>query len=683
MSRLKERYYITAGLLLLAFIYLHFHAAEIHESASRFVRGKNGQFRLSNTASLQLPTTYEGTAKRIKKLSLYRNSAFDYQGVKKHSEFKDALGTIGRFLSLTSFIVFGPQQSINLDMNHCSDMIVYNKTIPITSKKGLDTPLREVLLRIIRDIDGERDPYLQEMKPYFNTQIRLQVLHDVVDKHWFRMAGSSVFLKEYGYHMMVSRLAYSPDCLRNNPKFSFAYAQLFDTNWNEVKDVHLVVPTNDIKGKRFFKDGGDTFTIMQYPSVLPIPFFHDYDDAGMKYLGPEDARLILVRNKAGYEEPLLVFNAYHQKPTLLDDDEDDHVHMQLKGFRSIWVGWPWQFQRGKLNTDGVQNNDFDSRIYNKVHELQIKNIPRVTNQKNWTPFLSRSLRKSHGYDKEILLVYRWSHLQILQCDIDSPDGKCGFLYSQEEDLKITSKIGPLRGGTPLVSVNKILREYSADLEASLIPEGTEVWLSFARAHLGKCGCGSNFYRPNLAVLIKSAVKVPGSDETKDVFLLSYISSFVSLGIPIIPWDAFKPLDLCSGTNALIPNGISNWKLRTVTESDGVRRFDDVLTLSLSVSDSTVDIVHLKGLLDILANSGDKPFDLNHHSKATDGETEDRGNDKIVCAMEASTGFCVAYGQEIELRQKIGKEDEEDFVFDQYDDSLEQYREALEQAGYSL
>ena len=46
-------------------------------------------------------------------------------------------------------------------------------------------------------------------------------------------------------YFMISRIAYSPHGVKNQPVVSLTYGQLFDRNWNEVKNINLLVPSND------------------------------------------------------------------------------------------------------------------------------------------------------------------------------------------------------------------------------------------------------------------------------------------------------------------------------------------------------------------------------------------------------------------------------------------------------
>ncbi|KAM9926732.1 hypothetical protein OXX80_010503 [Metschnikowia pulcherrima] len=685
MTKQRQRYSVALTCFLVVLIFLYSELR--HHSSGRHMPSYVKSEKADSSMKLQFPASF---SKDISKRDLIKNSAafkvtgFRYDRIIQPGKPTAPSRKSTNLWAISMLRIFGFGVTIGLNLDRCNEALVSKSTVLVSPKKNLNTPLTNIVARMIREIDRGRDPYMREFKPYLDPQIRLQVEYGVVDKHWFNMAGSSVYLKEYGLHMMVSRLAYSPDGSRNNPKFSFAYTQLFDVDWNEVNDMALIVPTNMNDGDRFFTVEGKNYTIAHYPSILPVPFYHDYNDPGMKYLGPEDARVILVQNEAGHEEPLIVYNLHHQKQILLDDDEDDYILKQMAFFRSMWVSWPWQFQRGKYAIEDTKNELFDNRIYNRAKELQIKNTQREKTQKNWTPFVSESARSDSGFDKHLFFVYRWSHLQVLKCDITSDTGKCGFTYTVQENLRVTSKIGPLRGGTPMVSLNSVIGARFHHLLPEMIPEGREIWVGFARAHLWRCGCGNDFYRPNLVVLVKDTAN---GEKSADSYRLSYISSFTPLGVDAIPWDPLRPLDICKGTNAVIPNGISQWDAHSVRESAGNWAADDTLSLALSVSDCTVDVVHVQGVLNTLLNmrgrlltlppAGNPNRDVSRE-KVKKGMSMKPSNDNIVCAMEESTKFCAFYGENVETRKKMAEIYEEEYETVPEDENLELYRFAVEQ-----
>lgn len=548
--------------------------------------------------------------------------------------------------------IFTSEQNLHLDLEKCHKINRQLDGVTVADKIGLVSNIEAIVREIVDSIDRKENSYMGEFLPYLYSQAKLQLEMGVVDQHWFQLAGSSVWLKEYGVHMLVSRLAYSAKARRNNPKFSFLYTQLYDESWKEVSRT-LVVPTTLNLAPNHFQEDDQMYTLMKYPSVLSIPFFHSYNDMLRIFLGSEDPRLILVKNKNGYEEPLIVFNAVHQKPEWIDDDEDNFLVHRMKLPRAIWLGWPWQFQKGKVNTDYYADAAFDDSVYNRVKELQIKNAKRQQSQKNWTPMLSEFGREQYGYDKEILLVYRWSSLQVLKCDLDTQEIKCGFVFQQNERLRVTSSVGPLRGGSQLMNLNTMFQE--KDIEG-LIPARKEIWVGFARAHLTDCGCGSSFYRPNMVFIVH--------DLDKESFTLSHVSSFMSLGMDIISWNLNNPYELCAGTNVLIPNGIPTWTVEKT--SDG---FEDTLAIAVSVSDATLDIVYMKNILSAF-------FKKENMEEMVFGV-----DDNLACAMIASEAFCSTYG---DIMIGIQKEKEKEGftipVTKKKGGDLQKYRGVLEDLG---
>ncbi|KAF3989881.1 hypothetical protein FT663_02451 [Candidozyma haemuli var. vulneris] len=619
---------------------------------------------------------------------LRENPNYNYEHIEKHRP--ESIPVKKEVFHPHPFQVYDTAQDIGMDLHQCG-LLRNNVSTEVSEATNLHTPLCDIVARVIRGIDRGDDEYLSEMAPYFDLQIRLQLKHQVCHRHWFRLAGSSLYLDQYGYHIMISRLAYSPDGNRRDPKFSFAYAQLYDENWQEVRDVSLVIPTNE-QGAEFYVDE-QAFRVAHYPQIIPVPFFHKYKDRALRYLGPEDPRLILVKNKNNYEEPMMIFNLHHQKYAFADDDEDRMLLKKPTTYRSMWISYPWQFQKGKNNVDDLVNTPTHNTTYAKAVELRIKNMPRQSKQKNWTPMISDADREVNGYDKTILFVYRWASMQVLKCDLET--GKCGFLYEQNENLKVSSSIGPFRGGTQMANVRHVLQAQKQNSEElqKIIPPGREIWLGFARAHLVRCGCGNDLYRPNLVVVLKDTIIVNG--EPQEVFKMSHVSSFVSLNIEIVPWDPSKPYKLCSGTNALIPNGISHWKVFSPSNSKAIniRSFMDELVLAVSVSDTTVYKVNIRGLLKALvtddalflpSGASETEIDKSKLQVPTElqlkaGTMPSFNNDNLVCAMLASVKFCSDYGKEKLAIEKdhildtifLTDTEEEDTKMDNYHDNLDE------------
>lgn len=395
--------------------------------------------------------------------------------------------------------VFHDQEDITLaDVETCKSHLEMEAKVEVDTPVSLDTSMPEILQRFIDDLDT--NPFYHEMAPLFLKDAKIQLKNKVVDQYWYKLAGSSVWLEEYQVHFMISRILYTFTHIRNQPRVSFFYAQLYDKDWNELTNTKLVVPTNDLnEDSKNHKDNSDKqhYKVLKFPYFLPIPFYHKYDDTWGRYYGPEDPRILMVKNKAGYEEPLIAFNLYHQKKEY-DEKEGKEVK---KHYRNMFISWPWQFQKGKANMDGFNDPQYENNYYNKAVELKIKNVKRKDKQKNWTPFVSNSDRNRHGYDKTLNFIYRWADFEVLKCDITKDIGTCTFNYRLNPELKSNAGVGPLRGGTELININSLLGEDAK----KVIPSNREILVGFARAHIDNCGCGENMYRPNLVVVTKDTL----------------------------------------------------------------------------------------------------------------------------------------------------------------------------------
>ena len=634
--------------------------------------------------------------------------------------------------------LFNSNRSIDHDLYQCDTHLMDHIQIQVDEAQNLDVLLRIILRSLVKDIEKNKNPYYKELSPFFLSELKLQIKHNVVEKYWYRLAGSSVWLEEYGVHFMISRVLYSPKGIRNQPTISLTYAQLYDKDWNEMVNTRLVVPSNNmrkpdleeniipdppskkVQSSKSNRKDKNQFKVLDFPSFLPIPFWHDYDNTVGKYYGPEDPRIILVNNKLGYQEPLIVFNAYHRKLALFDDDLDDRLLMKIKFYRSMFICWPWQFQRGKENVDGMPDPEYDEHFYNRVTELQIKNLPRQTTQKNWTPLVSEMERRTHSsgsfvYDTHINFIYRWANLEMLRCNLES--GVCGFTYRLNDRLAPRSSVGPLRGGTQLININNLIRSQLSEFNMeTILPNNREIWLGFARAHLDRCGCGSVMYRPNLVIVVKDRVEIPpevsffGGEKPetmhRDFYKLSHVSSSISFDMPVLGWDLSNPRILCTGANILIPNGISSWNLKSLTaDGNGGWTADDYMTISLSVGDFTVHKINIKGLLNEVFKLSDKTLflpsvvqdDVLDMKKALSNlqipdpiNASDQcpfqgfNNDNVICAMQSSRDFCMDYGfEQVKLfSQNYNVYKDFDFIHNEYDEldksEYELYEEEVEE-----
>ncbi|KAG7662706.1 uncharacterized protein J8A68_003765 [[Candida] subhashii] len=658
----------------------------------------------------------------------FNKKLLNYPKFIQASEINETSSQIHSNYSPYNFTIFTSGNNIHMDLNQCDSKLKSTSNIQIDQAIPLDVSLPDILTNLLQEMESGTSQYLNELAPFVLPELRLQLKLNVVDRFWYRLAGSSVWLEQYGVHFMISRILYSPKGARNQPIISLTYAQIFDKDWNELINTKLLVPTNNLKkdkSKLKESEQPQKFKILNFPYFLPIPFWHDYDDTSGKYYGPEDPRLILVKNKRGYEEPLVVFNAYHRKLVDFDDDDDTRIVMKPDFYRSMFLCWPWQFQRGKENVEAIRNPDYDTHLYNRIVELQIKNLPRMKTQKNWTPFISQVDRIHDGYDKRIQFIYRWANLDVLKCDLDGKNaGVCGLSYRLNENLAPKNEIGPLRGGTQLININQLLQTANIPIKKFIVPN-REIWVGFARAHLDDCGCGKVLYRPNMVIIVKDKIKMGKSGESlfgakdnskiiyRDLYKVSHISSSLSFDIPILGWDLLNPSDLCGHVNVLIPNGISSWTIQSLEKNKDTWKSDDYLTLSLSMSDATVHKINIKGLfqsiidlpdkslflepdykppsqqqsqiskeikkkLQIPESAAIKAFQQQQQAQQKQGSEDDNeislpgfNNDNVVCALQSSVQFCAAYGKEAALAKEQKKKTYGNVAFahdhDDYDD----------------
>lgn len=470
---------------------------------------------------------------------------------------------------------------------------------------------------IIQSFILSKSDYFKEILPYFGDKIIEQFQKKTIRNHWFKFAGTSVWLEEYGVHYMISRIIYSSTGKRNHPDVSLTYVQIFDEHWQELKDVELIVPNEDNELlNKTMKIGEDSYVGLKYPSILPIPCFQDPSNVKGKFYGTEDPRMLLIKDEKGNDQPLIVFNAYHRKLVQTVEANSTQEVMKDEFYRSMFMSWPWKFQKGKRNIDYSPGEVSDSNIYNKAVELKREDIGRQPKEKNWTPFVSHKDREIYQHDKFIYFVYKWSNLETLKCDLTNTQGNyssCTSDYKTKVESK-DQKVGPLRGGTEMVNIN-LLMQKSGKVHSSL--ENKEAWIGFARAHIKKCGCNTGMYRPNLVVITK--------DINTGNYSIDLISSYTSLDMEMVGWNLEKPHETCGGKSVLIPNGISSWTIEDIGN-----KWNDHMTLSLSLSDATNDLIHIKGLL-----SSVLPM-LGENSVSTDN---------IKCAMQNSKDFCSRFANE--------------------------------------
>ena len=195
-------------------------------------------------------------------------------------------------------------------------------------------------------------------------------------------------------------------------------------------------------------------------------------------------------------------------------------------------------------------------------------------EKNWSPFFlpSEDLKgkKSAGNsDEYIHFVYQFKPLSILKCHLKC--GDCDFVFEQElPDNFMTPHDedgASLRGGTNLVP-------FPIPRSAG-VHKDVRVYVAFPRTNV-EAQCGDEYalhYRPEFVVI----VIFRGS------FHIAFASKALDFGSAIFELDEYD--DPCDKGRILIPNSISQW--------DTVQ---DVMTMTFSADDRTVQIARIHGLL---------------------------------------------------------------------------------------
>lgn len=664
MSRGQSKFFRVLVIVLLGLSFVLYFSRYDSESIFQYDRVTDLLEHNSGKSKLIVPTyflkgKYNDLLEALSKLESYQYKQYEIFSMSAPKLFPESTLLILDYSSAFSEFrvekthVYDSATDIKGNIDECRELesdISYS----VSRQKDVTTPASDIVKTIIRALD-DGDEYVTALEMYFHKKIRLQLKHQVSNQFWFRLAGNSVWLKEYGLHLMVSRVVYSEYNKQNQPTFSISYTQLFTDDWVEVKES-LLIPTNlgSKENKNAVEIDGAAYTVRSYPMVLPVPFPFDIK---RDYQGPEDPRILLVKNERGHEEPLIIFNQYHQ--TTVTGIKDGKMHREIKGYRNMWISWPWQFQLGKSNVDNVPQLKYDSMLFNRASEIMINGVRRDRTSKNWSGMTSSLLRQFNGYDKSIFLSTRYPMLEVLKCDITTENANCEYM-TIDGNRPGNSDVGPLRGGTAMVNINLLISEQTKMPVEKLIRNGREIWVGFARAHFRKCGCGDAFYRPNIVVVILD-LRMGKDGKVRQVFSLSHVSSFMGLHVDILPWNPEKSSNLCSGVNVLIPNGIGYWKIGKIGTNQERNEWliDDMLTLDISVSDMSVGVLKIKGILESLVtmspNSPFKKYEGEHNEPdlAEENEIEETpiyaqefgaSDDVIMCALKDSERFCRVYGE---------------------------------------
>lgn len=278
----------------------------------------------------------------------------------------------------------------------------------------------------------------------------------------------------------------------------------------------------------------------------------EYDIGGALY-GPEDARIIIEEGVKD-AEPVVVFNM---------------ISTQSDWKRAIWVFRPFSQRSRILSIRGQEE--------------------RAQTEKNWAPFFVResddntSMTAMRQPSQHIHFVWRFQPLTVLKCHLIS--GMCDIVYEQTTTPELLSyhedHDASLRGGTQLVPI-PLSHKNSMSFGAA----GVQAFAMFPRTHIENAGgCGMAVYRPELGVLVTNTTH----------FYLSYGSKAVDFG-PNMVMDGATVVDVCTAGRIMITNSIARWDMNA---HDARGAQTDIMTLTLSVDDATVQVLRISGIWDLL------------------------------------------------------------------------------------
>lgn len=418
-------------------------------------------------------------------------------------------------------------------------------------------------------------------------------------KNWYKKSGSSVWLPNEHAHLVSTTVMYAPFDVFN-PLVSFIRLQLFDSNWNEIKNRRIKY--NDLSDK----DIHETLKIynktkkdidldpisIKFPAILNM----DVPTKNIKRsIGPENPRMI-YKNGDIFSEPVIIFNM-----------------AVLSSQRNMFAVFPFR-KPYKGNEHSI---------------LKFKNIGKnalihLKDEKNWVPFFDSvrvgDSKRSRG---NIHFLYTMDPLVVFRCSLDT--GKCSKLQDNIQSSTYSKEsVAYLRGGSSYYPIPRNVID-------TLVPNNDnklQMWIGFQKMALKKSPCGDKFNRPALTLLVKE----------DGIFRVDLITSPMDFNLKIG--------EICDGSPSIInANGISFWN---INQNNGV--YEDHLGLIIDTQTDKVEIVFLKNvinyILGIYSNGGNilsKDFDL-------DGETVTSRSRKVA---ECALGGALGYADQLS-KKKIGK-----------------------------
>jgi len=318
-----------------------------------------------------------------------------------------------------------------------------------------------------------------------------------------------------------------------------------------------------------------------------------YEEGGGFY-GPEDPRIIIEQGVLD-AEPVIVFNMVEDTKTVV---------RSMHSFRPF--------------------SNFTTKY--KIEHQDTKSA-----EKNWSPFFmpqANTTGEKRWPSHYIHFVYDYDPLSILRCHL--LNGACTFVYQDPrpaaylDQHKHNDTKGVMRGGTNFEPITFSTRQ------------GLASFVGFPRTHTD-AGCDKEaVYRPEMMILTTNGTH----------FYLDYSSEALTFGHAILTETQFD--DACDKGRILLGNSIARF-------DDALDR--DIMTMSFTVADETVQIAKLQGVRRLIE-------DLPQFKQATWRKSDVQWNlnvthDVLICSIQSASDYALANTKpdpiEVERMKKLAEE----------------------------
>lgn len=321
----------------------------------------------------------------------------------------------------------------------------------------------------------------------------------------------------------------------------------------------------------------DNYTMQWQGETFTFPRIFDVPtpyEIGGGFYGPEDPRIV-VEQGAADAEPIIIFNM---------------VVDQKSSRRGMYLMRPFS---------------------NVTAELQIVGEKPRGSEKNWSPFFMPPAESSRGArypSKHVYFIYEYHPLHILKCHAMA--GRCESFFRQTinggyaDKHKHNDTHGVMRGGTNLEMLPH-QRRAGLTTFVGMPRTHTDFSCTLARGEAG--------YRPEIMLMTTNGT----------AFWFDYFSEALDFGNIIF---RIPPRDeVCDANRILISNSIARIEPRK-----------DVMTVSFSVNDETVQVARIKGiqgLADRLPQFQPGAFQAGDGQWAVNVTT-----DVVICSIQTATDY---------------------------------------------